>query len=128
VDRAGASVDPVSGIGVVRFVVPDLASAARREMPAGLTGEARVAVGTHSDAIAVSESALRERDGDEAEVLVCDGAHARTRSVRLGAAARAGDGGATFVIVREGLAAGDRIVVDDTAGIEDGAAIDVRAP
>jgi RND family efflux transporter MFP subunit len=127
VDRVAPAVDPVSGIGLARFAISSASNGSHGALPAGLTGEVRVAVQTHAAAVAVRESSLRERDGDDAEVLVCDGEHARSRAVRLGPTAHDGDAGASFVIVRDGLAVGDRVIVDDTAGIEDGATIAEQA-
>lgn len=112
VDRVSFAVDPLTGIGTV-WVRPD----APRAMPVGLTGVARVAVAERSDVITVPESALRERDGDHAEVVLCEEHKAKAHEVTLGAAS---DG---RVEVREGLSAGQRIVADHAAGLEDDAAL-----
>ena len=64
--------------------------------------------------LAVPAAALRAREGDRAEVVVClANHHASVKEVTLGVA----DEG--FVEVREGLEAADRVVLDRAVGIED---------
>lgn len=110
VERVAIALDPATGIGTawLRLDAPHPA-------PLGVTGVARVVVSERADAITVPESALRERDGDHAEVVLCVEHKAKAREVRVGAT----DDGR--VIVLEGLSAGDAIVTDHPVGLEDDA-------
>ena len=65
---------------------------------------------------------LRARDGDEAEVVLCVEHKAKVREVHLGGT----DEGR--VLVLEGLAAGEVIVVDQPAGLEDDAELQEPHP
>ena len=116
VDRVALAVDPLTGIGAVRLRFAEAAV-----MPNGMTGAARVTVGERAGVLAVPAAALRAREGDRAEVVVClANHHASVKEVTLGVA----DEG--FVEVREGLEAADRVVLDRAVGIEDEAPLQER--
>ena len=117
VERASIAVDAVTGIGTV-WLRPDAA----RALPVGLTGAGSVVISERADAITVPLSALRARDGDEAEVVLCVEHKAKVREVHLGGT----DEGR--VLVLEGLAAGEVIVVDQPAGLEDDAELQEPHP
>jgi RND family efflux transporter MFP subunit len=113
VDRVALAVDPLTGIGAVRLRFADATA-----MPNGMTGAARVTVAERAGVSVVPAAALRAREGDRAEVIVClANHHASVREVTLGVA----DEG--FVEVREGLEPADRVVLDRVVGIEDEAAL-----
>lgn len=107
------SVDPTSGVGSVRLTL--LIDSVRP--PFGLFGTAAVDVGNRADVLVVPESAVRNAPSGGAEVVVCDGDHARARAVMLGTRQ---DG---LAEVREGLSPGDRVVTQGALGLADGAAI-----
>jgi RND family efflux transporter MFP subunit len=114
VDRVGDGVDPTTGIGVIRLTL-DRSSLDR--WPIGTTGEASLVVGTHAGALAVPLTALREREADRAEVLLCLDGHAAVRAVRVGLTHDA------MIEIADGLTRGDRVVSERAVGIEDGAEI-----
>jgi RND family efflux transporter MFP subunit len=115
VDRVAIALDPATGVGTAWLHLD-----APHPSPLGVTGVARVVVADRADALTVPESALRERDGDHAEVVLCVEHKAKAREVRVGAT---NDG---RVIVLEGLSAGDQVVTDHPVGLEDDA--ELREP
>lgn len=116
VDRVALAVDPLTGIGAVRLRFTEAT-----RLPTGMTGSVRVTVAERAGAGTVPERALRAREGDRAEVVVCGANHhAAVKEVQLGAT----DEG--FVEVREGLESTDRVVVDHVVGVEDEAPLAER--
>lgn len=113
VERVALAVDATTGVGTA-WLRPDPA----RALPAGITGVARITVAARADALTVPESALRERDGDHAEVVLCVEHKAKVRELRVG------DTDDGHVLVLEGLAAGDRVVRERAAGLEDDAEVE----
>ena len=106
------SIDATTGLGQVRLTM----SAADRHPPLGVFGVATVRTGEHAG-LRVPARAVRGA-GASAEVLRCDGEHARVTPVEIGA--RDGD---TVEIVR-GLEASQRVVTGDAVvGLADGVAI-----
>ncbi len=112
VEQAALAVDPTTGVGTVWLRLDE-----PRAMPAGVTGVARVAVAERANVITVAESALRERDGEHAEVVLCVEHKAKPHEVRVGAIT---EGRALIV---EGLSAGDLVVTDHAAGLEEDAVL-----
>lgn len=112
--RVAPGVEVATGLGSVRLSLPEGA------LPLGLPGLARVRVGEHAGALTVPEAALREREDESAEVVLCEDGHARVRTVRLGLEAEGA------VEVREGLRAGDLLVLERPQGLEEGAALRVE--
>lgn len=114
VERVSLAVDPTTGVGTVWLRLDE-----PRAMPAGLTGVARITVAERANAITVAESALRERDGEHAEVVLCVDHKAKPHEVTLGASSE----GRALVV--EGLSVGDLVVTDHAAGLEEDAALRV---
>jgi RND family efflux transporter MFP subunit len=124
------SVDRASGLGVVRVA---LALGSVRP-PVGITGTARVGVGSPRHALVVPAAALRAVIGGDGEVIVCGPDHrAHVVRVRTGVAAgglaeirwpadgggeRGADGGAPPV------APGASVAVEPVLGLSDGDAIE----
>jgi RND family efflux transporter MFP subunit len=111
VARVAPAVDPATLLGTVRV---ELAGAAR--LPVGSAATARIVVGTHRG-LAVPAQALRRSLTGADELVVCDGATARVRAVTVG------QRGTTVVEIAQGLADGERIVVDHVLGLEEGQAL-----
>ncbi len=109
------SVDPVTGMGVVRIALHPIAS----PVPLGVFGEASITVGTRQGVVSVPAGALRTGPDGRAEAIVCAAGTARTRSVQVGGRTPA------RVEIRDGIAAGEQVIADAALGLEDGAAIEV---
>ncbi|HEX2679098.1 MAG TPA: efflux RND transporter periplasmic adaptor subunit [Polyangiales bacterium] len=120
VAMVSAAVDTQTGLGTVRIAID------KNDVPLkiGLAGRAEVQVGASAAAVVVPAGALRRSATGEDEVVVCaekDGKHvAQARAVKAGARE------ADRVEVREGLKAGEPIVVDHALGLEDGAELDTK--
>ena len=103
-------------------VVAEVEPASRAALRPGMFAEVSVPVGGASDAPVVPQMAIRPTErGFVAFVL--DGETVRERVLTLGM--RTPDG---RVEVREGLAAGDQLVVRGAEALRDGAAVRVEAP
>lgn len=115
VERVSPAVDVATGIGTVWLRLD-----APQAVTLGATGVAQVVTDARDAVLAVPEAALRARDGDHAEVVLCVERAAKVRAVTLGASSEG------RVEVREGLAAGERVVVDQPAGLEDDGALEAQ--
>jgi RND family efflux transporter MFP subunit len=105
-------IDPSSGLGVVRLSFVGDGGLP----PIGLSGEARVEVGTAAAAVVVPSTALRGAPAGGFEVLRCAEGHLQVTPVVLGA--REGE----RVEVTQGLEGGQRVVEREVLGLDDGAA------
>lgn len=107
------AIDPATGRGEIRIALTALPKGLR--LVVGLTGTATVAVAT-DDALVVPLAALRRNPGGADELVICTGdpLHAAVKEVQVG---RRQAKTATIV---DGLAAGDRIVIDHALGLQDG--------
>jgi membrane fusion protein, multidrug efflux system len=112
VEEIVPSIDPGSRTFIVKLGVggPSVRS--------GLFGRARFRTGVRQ-ALVIPFSAVREQ-GQMRSVFVVDNGVARSRLVTLGARFNA------QIEVLSGLQAGERIVINLTAAIQDGAALEVR--
>ncbi|GAB2498967.1 efflux RND transporter periplasmic adaptor subunit [Arenimonas alkanexedens] len=110
------SVDPQRGSVDIRLTVTPVPDFLRQDM----TVSVNVETGRRDRAVAVPNDALGAVDGDRAQLwLVVDGKATR-REVTLGLR------GLAMTEVTEGLAAGDWVVADAAAPVEEGARIRVR--
>lgn len=106
------AIDAVTGLGSVRLTL----RVDRVRPPLGLFGVASVTIGSHVG-LRVPADALRGA-GDGAEVVVCDGVHARVRRVETGV--REGN----RVEIVTGLTGGETVVSGDAViALGDGASI-----
>lgn len=106
------AIDPATGLGEVRIALAPPPEGTR--LIVGLTGVAVVALGAR-DGLVVPLAALRRSPGGGEEVVVCAGdpLAAAIKEVTVG------HRGATTAEIVDGLAAGDRIVVDHALGLAD---------
>jgi RND family efflux transporter MFP subunit len=105
--RVAPAVDPATMLGVVRIA---LASAEGIQVGTAATG--RISIGQRQG-VRVPTSALRRSLVGEDEVVVCDGGTAHVRKVAIGSR---GDQG---VEIKDGLKAGEQVVVDHVLGLQD---------
>ena len=103
-----------SGLGAVRLalIIKDV------RPPLGLLGRADVSTGEARSVVEVPVAAVRNAGGVGTEVVVCDAGQARVATVRVGTR------GTERIEILEGLAAGQRVAVDEVVGLEDGAALE----
>jgi RND family efflux transporter MFP subunit len=109
------AVDPITGLGSVRLGLTPKGA----RLPLGVFGEATVSVGARANVVTLPKGALRTGPDGRPEAVVCDGATAKTRALRVGARAQ------DRVEIVEGVAAGERVIADAALGVEDGAALEV---
>lgn len=109
------SVDPITGLGVVRVALSPGGAA----VPLGVFGEASVAVATRDETLTIPPGALRTGLDGRPEALVCDGDVVRVRALEVGTRAK------EAVEVIHGIAAGERVVADAAIGLGDGARVEV---
>jgi len=118
VQRISTASDPLTGTYDVELA----ADAASERFVQGLV--AKVLLRPRSDSgvrLWLPVAALLEADGDHAKVFVVEQTHAERREIRIGELV--GD----QIEVREGLAAGERVVTEGAAWLEDGAGVSVLA-
>lgn len=107
VARVAPAVDPATMLGLVRIA---LASADGIQVGTAATG--RISIGQRQG-VRVPASALRRSLVGEDEVVVCAGGTAHVRKVEIGSR---GDHG---VEIKDGLKAGEQVVVDHVLGLQD---------
>jgi hypothetical protein len=105
--RVAPAVDPATMLGLVRIA---LASAEGIQVGTAATG--RISIGQRQG-VRVPASALRRSLVGEDEVVVCDGGSAHVHKVAIG---HRGDQG---VEIKDGLKAGEQVVVDHVLGLQD---------
>jgi hypothetical protein len=105
--RVAPAVDPTTLLGLVR-----IALASAEGIPVGTSATARISIGQRPG-VRVPASALRRSLVGEDEVVVCDGGTAHVRKVAIG---NRGDQG---VEIKDGVKAGERVVVDHVLGLQD---------
>lgn len=110
----GFEADPASGKFPVEVRIPNPDLTLR----AGVVGRARVLKQSHAGAVVIPRDAVVYTDKGEG-VFVVEGDRARARPIALGA-----DQG-LMVIVAQGLAAGDRLVVRGQRDLIDGALVSI---
>ena len=93
---------------------------ADQELWPGQFADVRLAVGRREGAVVVAARAVQPGQGGDRLFVVGDDGTAQSRVVKLGP--RAGEG----VVVEEGVAAGERVVVDGLLGLAPGAKVEVR--
>jgi RND family efflux transporter MFP subunit len=108
-------VDSATGVGSVRLVF----APSDAQPPFGLFGEAVITVGEQKNALLVPEEALRNPSENGAEVVVCERNVARVKKVRIGTRTD------QKVEISQGVAAGERVAVDNVLGLAEGAPIEV---
>lgn len=116
IDRIAAASD--AGTGTLGIEIGFAGDGLR--MVSGLVGHAELTLrGEREEPLAIPVGALLEGDGDRAHVyvLAADGGSVRRIDIRTGGI-RQGQ-----VVVREGLAAGDRVVTEGGAWLADGSAV-----
>lgn len=106
--RVPPAVDPVTLLGVVR-----LSLASSTNVKVGTSARAEVSVARHPG-MRVPIAALRRSMVGEDEVVACASGVAKIKPVKVGSRTD------KTASISEGLAAGDRIVVDHPLGLEDG--------
>ena len=112
------SVDPATGSVTLRAVFPN----PKGELLPGMYVRARLAQGVNNDAILVPHAALSRDPRGNALVMVVNGeSKVEARIVKTGQSL--GD----KWVVTEGLAAGDRIIVDGLQKVRPGAQVQVQA-
>jgi RND family efflux transporter MFP subunit len=105
--RVAPAVDPTTLLGLVR-----IALASAEGIPVGTSATARISIGQRPG-VRVPASALRRSLVGEDEVVVCEGGTAHVRKVAIGSR---GDQG---VEIKDGLKAGEQVVVDHVLGLQD---------
>jgi RND family efflux transporter MFP subunit len=105
--RIAPAVDPATMLGLVRIA---LASAEGIQVGTSATG--RISIGQRQG-VRVPASALRRSLVGEDEVVVCEGGTAHVHKVAIGSR---GDQG---VEIKDGLKAGEQVVVDHVLGLQD---------
>jgi RND family efflux transporter MFP subunit len=105
--RVAPAVDPTTLLGLVRIA---LASAEGIQVGTAATG--RISIGQRPG-VRVPASALRRSLVGEDEVVVCDGGTAHVRKVAIGSRGEQG------VEIKDGLKAGEQVVVDHVLGLQD---------
>src|SRR5262245_34670615 len=105
--RVAPAVDPATMLGLVR-----IALAASEGIQVGTAATGRVSVGQRQG-VRVPASALRRSLVGEDEVVVCAGSAAQVRKVAIG------NRGEQGVEIKDGLKAGERVVVDHVLGLQD---------
>ncbi|HEX8113579.1 MAG TPA: hypothetical protein VF516_37870, partial [Kofleriaceae bacterium] len=105
--RVAPAVDPTTLLGMVR-----IALASAEGIQVGTAATARISIGQRPG-VRVPASALRRSLVGEDEVVVCDGGTAHVRKVAIG---NRGDQG---VEIKDGIKAGERVVVDHVLGLQD---------
>jgi len=110
--RVAPAVDPATLLGGVRLAI-DPASAGLAGVKVGSAAIARIVIASRPGVL-VPPTALRRSMVGADEVVVCDGEVARVAAVAIG---QRGEGGVEII---DGLAGGQRIVVDHVLGLEDG--------
>jgi RND family efflux transporter MFP subunit len=113
VERVAVQVDPNTGVGAVQLRADEAVRG-----PLGLTGEVRIELSCHENVRVVPDTALRAREDDTAEVLLCEDGHVTAKTVTLGL-----QGEGVWELL-EGLEPDARIVPDRVVGIEDGTALE----
>lgn len=109
------AVDPITGLGAVRIALMPKET----PLPIGVFGEANITIATRPNVVTLPTSALRTGPDGRPEAVVCAGDVAKARAIRVGG--RTGE----RVEVVEGVAAGERVIVDGALGLEDGTPIEV---
>jgi HlyD family secretion protein len=104
--RVAPAVDPATLLGLVR-----IALATSEGIKVGTSATGRISIGKRPG-IRVPATALRRSLVGEDEVVVCDGGTARVRKVAIG---NRGDDG---VEIKEGLKAGEQVVIDHVLGLQ----------
>jgi HlyD family secretion protein len=105
--RVAPAVDPTTLLGTVR-----IALASTDGIQVGISATARISIGQRPG-VRVPASALRRSLVGEDEVVVCDGGTAHVRKVAIGNRSEQG------VEIKEGVKAGERVVVDHVLGLQD---------
>jgi len=117
------AVDPATSLGVVRASIDK--PPADVELKLGLTGDLKIAVDLHGDAVLIPASAIRRSAEGTQEVVVCSEENgaliARVREVTV--RRRIGDDAE----IASGVAPGQRVVVRHLLGLGDGARIQSEA-
>jgi cobalt-zinc-cadmium efflux system membrane fusion protein len=106
--RVAPTVDSATMLGSVRIA---LAEAGGTKV--GTAASARIVIATHPGVV-VPASALRRSLAGEDEIVVCGGGVAHVRTVTIGTRGERG------VEIKDGLRAGEQVVIDHVLGLEDG--------
>jgi hypothetical protein len=109
--RVAPAVDPATMLGLVRIALASTESTTAG-IPVGTSATARIAIGQRPG-VRVPASALRRSLVGEDEVVVCEGGTAHVRKVAIGSR---GDQG---VEIKDGIKAGEQVVVDHVLGLQD---------
>jgi RND family efflux transporter MFP subunit len=113
-----AALDPATGLGLVRIAIDGHAPALL-----GVFGSATVTIGQRRGVLIVPALALRGAVADGAQIVVCKGARAELRTVRVGWRDD------VRVEVTGGIAEGERVAVDHVLGLEqDSPIVDGTSP
>jgi HlyD family secretion protein len=107
VARVAPAVDPATQLGLVR-----IALTSAEGIQVGTAATARISIGQRPG-VRVPASALRRSLVGEDEVVVCDGGVAHVRKVAIG------NRGEQGVEIKDGVKAGERVVVDHVLGLQD---------
>ncbi len=114
--RVAPAVDPTTMLGLVRVA---LATSEGVKVGTAATGQISIA---QRPGIRVPASALRRSMVGEDEVVVCEGGTAHVRTVAIG---KRGDQGTE---IKDGLKAGEQVVVDHVLGLQDGQPLTTAGP
>jgi RND family efflux transporter MFP subunit len=109
--RVAPAVDPATLLGVVRIALAST-EGTTVGIPVGTSATGRISIGQRQG-VRVPASALRRSLIGEDEVVVCEGGTAHVRKVEIGSR---GDQG---VEIKDGLKAGEQVVVDHVLGLQD---------
>jgi len=109
--RVAPAVDPATMLGVVRIALASTESTTAG-IQVGTSATARIAIGQRPG-VRVPASALRRSLVGEDEVVVCGAGTAHVRKVAIGSR---GDQG---VEIKDGIKAGEQVVVDHVLGLQD---------
>ena len=114
--RIAPAVDPVTMLGLVR-----VALASRDGVGVGTAATGQIAI-AQRPGIRVPVGAVRRSLVGADEVVVCEGGTAHVREVAIGVR------GARGIEIKDGLHAGEQVVVDHVLGLEDGQPLAATAP
>jgi HlyD family secretion protein len=106
--RVAPAVDPATLLGLVRITL-----STREGIKVGVAATGQITVATRPG-IRVPAEALRRSMVGEDEVVVCEGGTAHVRKVAI---AQRGEHG---IAIKDGLKAGEQVVVDHVLGLQDG--------
>jgi RND family efflux transporter MFP subunit len=105
--RVAPAVDPATLLGVVR-----IALASGEGIQVGTAATARISIGQRPG-IRIPTTSLRRSMVGEDEVVVCEAGTAHVRKVEIGSRGEQG------VEIKDGLKAGEQVVVDHVLGLQD---------